>query len=269
MSTNSSYPLLEFPTELIIRVFAYLQVADLMSVQHSCRRFYDIISDSVSLQYILHTEINLLEDFLPPDLSLNDRVALLKHHETAWKNLELNMSAQFLTSEDHKCHSHCYLLQDGFLIYKAASTARYGYLDLYSSSALPNAGATRAPWTQIALEALRPLSDIVFAVDHNLAVAIRFEIFDNSTRSLSYYCNPNRSEQHGLPVAIFLEFTTGATHPLSLVPTVSLPREPDVNVLGDYILVTAEYGIRGRSMFSAVSWKTGTCTHVSGAFESI
>ena len=182
MSTNSSYPL-DFPTELIIRVFTYLQVADLLSVQHSCRRFYDIISDSASLQYILHTEINLLEDVLTPDFSLNDRVAVLKHHEAAWNNLELNMSAQFLTSEDHKCHSHCYLLQDGFLIYKAASTAQYGYLDLYSSSALLDA---KAPWTQIALSALRPLSDIVFAVDHNLAVAIRFGISNNLKRSLSY-----------------------------------------------------------------------------------
>jgi hypothetical protein len=143
-------------------------------------RFYDIISDSASLQYFLHTEINLLEDLSPPDFSLEDRVALLKHHETAWNNLELNLSARFVPVTSEWSHSHCYLLQDGFLIYKAVYTAHYEYMDLYSSS-LPNA---LGPWTAhspttIPLAALRPLSDIVFAVDHNLAVAIRFGISNN------------------------------------------------------------------------------------------
>ncbi len=169
MSTNSSYTLPGLPTELLIRIFVRLQVADLLSVQHTCRRFCDVISGSASLQYFLRTEINLLEDLLPPDVSLHDRVALLKHHETAWNNLQLNLFTQFATSEA----SHArYILQDGYLIYKAlANTARYGYIDLYSSSALPNAEAC---WARISLAAISPLSDIVFAVDHNLVVAIRF-----------------------------------------------------------------------------------------------
>jgi hypothetical protein len=72
-------------------------------------------------------------------------------------------------------------------------------------------------------------------------------------------------------VAVFLEFTTGAPHPLSLVPTVTLPRDPDLNIFGDYILVTEEYEYesQGRSAFSVVSWKTGTYTQVSGTFEPI
>jgi hypothetical protein len=264
MSTNSSYTLPELPTELLTRIFAHLQVPDILTVQHLCRRFYDIVSDSASLQYFLHTEINLLEDLLPPDFSLVDRVALLKHHETAWNNLELNMSARFVTSEEsHASHSRRYLLQDGFLIYKAVYTAQYGYLDLYSSSALQNA---EAPWTHIPLAAIRPLSDIVFAVDHNLAVAIRFGISINEKIVLLTWIYPGTSELHGFPVAVFLEFTTGARHPLSSVPTVTLPRDPDMNIFGDYILVTAEYGARGRSIFSAVSWKTGTYTQVSGTF---
>ena len=80
MSTNSSDALPGFPTELLLRIFSFLQVTDLLSVQHSCCRFYDVISDSASLQYFLHTEVNLFEDLLPPNFSLEDRVALLKHH---------------------------------------------------------------------------------------------------------------------------------------------------------------------------------------------
>ena len=79
MSTNSSHTFSGFPTELLIRIFAYLQVADLLSVQRSCCRFYDVISDSASLQYILHTEINLLEETktfcLPIPISLSATVS--------------------------------------------------------------------------------------------------------------------------------------------------------------------------------------------------
>ena len=172
MSTNTSSTLPGFPTELLIRIFTHLQVADLLSVQHTCRRFYDVISDSASLQYFLRTEVNLLEDLLPPDFSLKDRVALLKHHETAWNNVELDMFIRFACGEEY--HAHRYILQNGYLIYEAVTNTarvRYGYIDLYSISAVPN---VEVRWTHIPLADIGPLSGIVFAVDHNLAVAIRF-----------------------------------------------------------------------------------------------
>ncbi|KAH8986139.1 hypothetical protein EDB92DRAFT_1288316 [Lactarius akahatsu] len=194
MSTNSSGTITGLPTELLIRIFAQLPLEDLLSVQHTCRRFRDVVSGSATLQYFLRTKINLLED-QAPDLSLHERVAFLKHHETAWNNLQLNEFTRFST-EVSKAR---YILQDGYLIYNAVTNpSRYGYIDLYSSPARPNA---EAPWTHISLEALRPLSDIVFAVDLNLVVAI------------------SKSGQDGLPEASFLEFTTGAPHPLSLLYT--------------------------------------------------
>ncbi|KAI9444501.1 hypothetical protein H4582DRAFT_821643 [Lactarius indigo] len=247
MSTNSSntdtFPGL--PTELLIRIFAHLPLEDLLSIQHTCRRFNDVVSGSASLQYFLRTEINLLEDLLPPDFSLHDRIALLKHHETAWNNLQLNEFTRLTTSETSKAR---YILQDGYLIYNAVTNpSRYSYIDLYSSSARPNA---EAPWTHISLAALRPLSDIVFAVDHNLVVAIR-------------------SGQDGFPEASFLEFTTGAPHPLSLLYTISLPRKATVDVLGDYILVTAACESCGHSTLFAVSWITGSATQSSVALSAV
>ena len=176
MSTTSSFHTLpRLPTELLIRIFSHLQVADLLSVQHACRRFYDVISDSAFLQYILHTEINHLEAILPLDVPLNDRVALLKHHEIAWKNLKLNVFMQFKASNRHRCSG--YILQDGYLIYKPATLAAithtpyYNYIDLHSLHDQPNA---ERRWKQISLAAIRPLSDIIFAVDQDLAVVIRF-----------------------------------------------------------------------------------------------
>ncbi|KAH8982308.1 hypothetical protein EDB86DRAFT_2971167 [Lactarius hatsudake] len=259
MSTDSSDSdsLPGLPTELLIRIFSHLQVEDLLSVQHTCRRFCDVISGSASLQYFLRTKINLLEDLLPSDFSLRDRVSLLKHHETAWDNLELNEFTRFLTCEES--HARCYILQDGYLIYKAVTnTAQYGYLDLYSSSAQPNA---ELRWAHIPLATSRPLSDIVFAVDHNLVVAMR--------------CGQNGHATE----ASFLEFTTGSCHPLALAHTVSLPvhpvfdcRKPEVEVLGDYILVTAVHEVLGHSTFSVISWKTGRVTqlyHVVGALRVV
>ena len=174
-TTSSSHTLSRLPTELLIRICSHLQVADLLSVQHSCRRFYNVISDSVFLQYILHTQINHLEAFLPLDVPLNDRVALLKRHKTAWKNLELNVFMQFKAGDRHRCSG--YILQDGYLIYKPATLAAithtpyYNYIDLHSLSNQPNA---ERRWKQILLVAIRPLSDIIFAVDQDLVVVIRF-----------------------------------------------------------------------------------------------
>jgi hypothetical protein len=175
MSPNSSDPLSELPTELLIRIFAQLQVAELLSVQHTCRRFHDVISNSTLLQYILHTEINHLEALLPLDVSLNDRVALLKHQEAARENLVLNVLIRFVVSDTHP--AHCYILQDGYLIYKAVILAfntqvpQYGFIELHSISDQPNA---EIRWKQIHLAVLHPLSDIIFAIDHDLVVAIRF-----------------------------------------------------------------------------------------------
>ena len=168
------------PTEVLVHIFALLQVADLFAVQQTCHRFYDIISDSVFLQYILYTKIKLLEDLLPPgvDVSFQDRIALLKHHEAAWNNLDFKT---FTLGVRDEINTNGYIIQDGYLIYNALATARYDYVDLYSISDVPNA----ALWTRISLAAIHPLSDIVFAVDHNLVVAIRFRTSNNSTSRMS------------------------------------------------------------------------------------
>ncbi|KAI9444504.1 hypothetical protein H4582DRAFT_2094395 [Lactarius indigo] len=126
LCTTNSDTLTGLPTELIVRIFAYLPLEDLLSVQHTCHKFHDVISGSASLEYFLRTEINLLEDLLPLDLSLRDRVAFLRHHETAWNNLQLNEFTRLTTNEVSQAR---YILQDGYLIYKAVTNAaQYGYI---------------------------------------------------------------------------------------------------------------------------------------------
>ncbi len=162
----------ELPTELLLRVFSLLQVTDLLSVQHTCRRFHDVVSDSASLQYFLRTKVNLLEDFMPPHVSLCDRLAILKRHEAAWNNLQLSPPSRFVTNEGP--HDRYYILQDGHLIYKAVTdigSARFGFIDLNSSSFLPK---VEANWTHISLAGFCAHWDMVFSVDQNLLVVSRF-----------------------------------------------------------------------------------------------
>lgn len=73
----------------------------------------------------------------------------------------------------------------------------------------------------------------------------------------------------------FIEFTTGAIHPLSSKPTVRLqsPLNPvptvvglEAEVLGDYILIAVTYEYTG-CYVSLISWKTGTTTVVSGVLK--
>jgi len=121
---------------------------------------------------MLRTEVNLLEDLLPPDVPLHDRVSLLEQHETAWATLQLNTTTRFVINEEP--HSRYYDIQGGYLIYSGVTNmgrVRYGYMDLNSSPSLENAEKN---WTHISLAAFCTHWDMVFAVDHNLVVAIRF-----------------------------------------------------------------------------------------------
>ena len=79
------------------------------------------------------------------------------------------------------------------------------------------------------------------------------------------------------PVLSFFQFTTGVPHPLSSEHVVWLPQIPslsvpsiEIEVLGDYILVSEEYlyhpcpeyQYRSHNL-RVVSWKTGTVSRVS------
>lgn len=85
--------------------------------------------------------------------------------------------------------------------------------------------------------------------------------------SFSFRTQPTKSGT--LVELTFLEFTTGAPHPLSAKPNVQLPSNTilDVayaaaDVLGDYVLTTVMSG-RDVCCFYLVSWKSGAVTLVS------
>jgi hypothetical protein len=153
------------PTELLILILSYLPVVELCAVQRTCHRFHDIVVESAHLQYILRSQINGVEDLLPPDCPFSERLELLRRHENAWSNLQLKLSHEFASPLLDR-----HFLQDGYLIYnKIAGNLQYGYVDLLS--AVPD---EELCWAHISREEIRHPLCVVFAVDSNLAVVLRY-----------------------------------------------------------------------------------------------
>ena len=151
-------------TELLIHVFAYLPVTDLFSVQSTCRRIYDIVAETSYLQYILHSHLNGVDDYLPPNCPFPVRLELLRQHEKAWNDLQFNLHSEFSTNGNYTN-----MIQDGYLISRSnTDLTQYRYVDLFS---LPPNEEPR--WVHISLRDFLAPYSLAFFVDHDLVVAIR------------------------------------------------------------------------------------------------
>ncbi|KAF8268716.1 hypothetical protein EI94DRAFT_1800131 [Lactarius quietus] len=244
-----SYSLLNLSTELLIHIFAFVPVPDLFSVQSTCHRIYDIVTETAYLQYIVHSHLHGVDDLLPPNSPFSERLELLRHHEKTWNDLQFNLCSKFSTNVDY--HSRKNIMQDGYLIYRSnMNLSQYGYIDLFSLQ--PD---EEPRWIHISLRNFFAPYYLVFFVDHDLAVAVREKGMFNG---------------HVLPQLAFFEFTTGAPHPLSAVHTVDIPLldclgsvRVEVEVIGDHILAKAVHQ-HDRCSFYLVSWKIGTVTFLRG-----
>jgi len=166
--------LLDLSTEVLIEIFASLPAADMLTVQRTCRTIHDIIAGTAYLQYTLHAELNCVGDLLPPDFPYSERLEFLRSHEQSWRDLQFHRFAE--------CHDisavpdlAVFTLQDGYLIYECflgrGRGLQYGYTDLCSAD---RNGELR--WVHLTMgeSQYSGSSLIVFAVDHDLVVAVRF-----------------------------------------------------------------------------------------------
>jgi len=167
----STCTLLNLSTEVLIEILSFLQVADIWSVQRTCHTLHDIVAGTAYLQYILRTRINGVYDTLPPNCPYSDRLELLRRHEQSWAGLQLNLLTTCVTSMPYPDR---FTLQDSYLIYQrlVGSPPRYGYTNLSST-----ARNEEAYWVHITIDnglITRRPSKVIFAVDHDLVVVIRF-----------------------------------------------------------------------------------------------
>ena len=205
---------LDLPTELLCRILTYLPAVDLCAAQLTCRQINRIITETVYFQYTLRTYINGVDDFLPPDHPLHERIELLSQYEKSWNNLELNKSAEFPINVEAP-NSNWFTLQDGYLIYKALRESylprRYGYLDL--SSAIGN---NQASWVHIPMEdSDMHNQDLTFAADHDLVISVRFCI----SPKVFLGAMPDKLTAHRWAANMYL-------HKLCLPSSSSLPGHP-------------------------------------------
>lgn len=195
LASSETTTISSLPTELLVRLLSYLPAIDLLSAKRTNRRIHNVVTDSSYLQYILRIQVNGVDDLLPPDYPIAERLRLLRQHENSWNCLRYNTFTENSFLEIPVDRS--YILQDGYLIYRMPPRAGgdvilYGYVDLHSTS--PN---VELRWVHILLQQMRfpfPLR-LEFAVDHNLVVAIRCVSFWNHS---GYYANrpkANRSTE--------------------------------------------------------------------------
>jgi hypothetical protein len=170
--------LLDLSTEVLIDILSFLPAADLFSMRQTCHTIRDIVDGTAYLQYILCTDAMGVDDLLPPDFPYADRLKLLRHHEQSRNSLQFNLFTEGFVHLPGHAYIKQWVLQGGYLIYDhytADGMRQYGYTDLCA--------ATRNEelrWVYIRLDTNRLLSSwprLIFAVDHNLVVAIRFVSF--------------------------------------------------------------------------------------------
>ena len=178
LGTYQPRTLFDLSTELLIEILTYLPVADLLSMQHTCRTMRSIIGGTVYLQYIVRTHINGVNDFLPPEFLYSERLELLGRHEQSWNTLQVNLLTE--CPPNIAFPNHKFILQDGYLIYDylIGREKQYSYTDLSSSARNED-----VDWVHITMDESRlpsgGLSAIKFAVDHDLVVTIRFRILSH------------------------------------------------------------------------------------------
>ena len=167
--------LLDLATEVLVRILAYLPVADMIAVQRTCRTIRDIVTGTAYLQYTLHAKINRVDDLLPPDFPYSERLELLRSHEQSWRDLQFNRFAE-CRSLSGVPQPTSFTLQDSYLIYHCLREQgrgwQYGYTDLCSPGR-----NKELHWVHLMMGESQYLSSgelkVVFAVDHDLVVAVR------------------------------------------------------------------------------------------------
>ena len=171
---DTAHTFLGLATEVLIEILAYLPPADMVSVQRTCRTIREIVTGTAYLQYILHAKINRVDDLLPPDFPYPERLELLRCHEQSWRDLRFNLFAEYVSISGFQ-NVDLFTLQDGYLIYQCpggwGGSLQYGYTDLCSSDR-----NKELRWVHLTMgiSQYSESKNIVFAVDHDLVVAVRF-----------------------------------------------------------------------------------------------
>ncbi|TFY81101.1 hypothetical protein EWM64_g2917 [Hericium alpestre] len=78
-------PMLSLPTEITISVFRKAKLKTLLRCAQVCRYWYMLVRDNLELQYQIELEAHGVQDNCPIEMSLVERLQLLRRKQIAWR----------------------------------------------------------------------------------------------------------------------------------------------------------------------------------------
>lgn len=76
---------LDLPLEILVETICYLNVVDTYTCRRLCRTLYNLISDSMKLQYVTKIKIAGMQDNPYCKLSIPERLSTLERREISWR----------------------------------------------------------------------------------------------------------------------------------------------------------------------------------------
>ena len=129
--------LLDFPPELVARIFLFLSPLDIISCRRTCRILYDLCSNSI-FRYLVQMERSGVSDDMSPGLSYPDRLCILEKREEAWEMLNfhrsVNIPIPFNRSNHWSFTGGALLLSTALDCQSHRSAVGYSYVTLPSLS---------------------------------------------------------------------------------------------------------------------------------------
>jgi hypothetical protein len=168
---------LDLSTELVIQILAYGSLRDIGACARASRRLYGIVSGSQYLRYLLRTKmVGVHDPFLPPRLSIQERLSALERWERAWHNLDLRHQPmlQCIVPRDVSVSILRYEIHGGYLVgtrhfpTDADRPLGYSFVDLHDA-----VGGRYPTWNNVDLHRSLSVFSYCFNVEeHDLAVML-------------------------------------------------------------------------------------------------
>ena len=153
LGASPSISLLNFPPELITRIFLYLSPLDIISCGRTCQILYGLCNDS-ALRYLVQMERCSVSEDMSPGMPYSERLRLLEEREDAWAMLKFRKSMQasvpFASTGTYDLDGGAFFLSTRLDCTSDQTTMGYSYLALPS---LSNAQHYKLDWKEFNVEA--------------------------------------------------------------------------------------------------------------------
>ncbi|KAG5638827.1 hypothetical protein H0H81_009800 [Sphagnurus paluster] len=220
--------LLRLPLELIVRVFCYLDLIDLLRAKQVHPSLKTSIKSLPVLQYSVETQSAYVEDNQYCGLPTSERLRLLKNRQEAWSKCSIDFRRTIPVLHEP---SGIYDLMGGVYLLGDANHRTIHYF------MLPSSDEDEVKWEKIDIS--KPLVDMGLNIhEHDLIAVI--------TKST----HPTDTSKKVLEIEL-LQFSTGAPHPHARIPVLLLCELTDERLAVSIEIVGLHLAVITNRYFSA------------------